>query len=179
MKRSSKKGASDWTDADYIASWKAKCEFNEQGCWVYRGYVHPSGYALVSYRGQQKRLHKLMYVLRHGVDVPPSWDVCHTCDIRNCINPLHLFAGHRMLNMQDMKAKGRCSKQKITHCPKGHPYEGDNLMLLPNGWRHCRTCHNERSRRRYHNAMYRKKHGISKNPKALQDSDPQRGAESR
>lgn len=37
-----------------------------------------------------------------------------------------------------------------THCPQGHPYSGDNLHIRPNGNRHCRACHRERERRRYH-----------------------------
>ena len=31
-------------------------------------------------------------------------------------------------------------KAKITHCPQGHAYEGDNL-LMDAGKRKCRTCH--------------------------------------
>lgn len=33
-----------------------------------------------------------------------------------------------------------------TMCPKRHPYEGENLILLANGRRRCRTCNNEQSR---------------------------------
>lgn len=33
--------------------------------------------------------------------------VCHNCDVRNCINPDHLFKGDRALNNQDMRDKGR------------------------------------------------------------------------
>jgi hypothetical protein len=27
-----------------------------------------------------------------------------------------------------------------THCPQGHPYEGNNLHVTPKGYRKCRTC---------------------------------------
>jgi hypothetical protein len=27
-----------------------------------------------------------------------------------------------------------------THCPKGHPYAGENLYVDPHGHRHCRIC---------------------------------------
>lgn len=167
--RSAQKGAADWTDADYLDYWKSKCIVSEQGCWLWQGWVHPrSGYADGCYRGKKGRLHRLVYQAKHGYTLLPGWDVCHTCDIRNCINPLHLFAGHRMLNMQDMKAKGRCSKQKITHCPRGHELAGENLIVDNRGWRFCRICERERQRRAYHNALYRKKHGLSKDPPQLQ-----------
>lgn len=35
-----------------------------------------------------------------------------------------------------------------THCPKGHRYAGDNL-IISRGRRYCRSCRNARRRRRY------------------------------
>lgn len=35
---------------------------------------------------------------------------------------------------------------KKTHCPKGHPYSGDNLHISPNGARVCRQCGRDRRR---------------------------------
>lgn len=32
------------------------------------------------------------------------------------------------------------SNRDKTHCPKGHPYSGDNLYVRPNGKRECRQC---------------------------------------
>ena len=36
-----------------------------------------------------------------------------------------------------------------THCPQGHPYEGDNLYVNPRGQRKCRECLREDKRRYY------------------------------
>jgi hypothetical protein len=30
-----------------------------------------------------------------------------------------------------------------THCKNGHPFEGENLHVTPQGWRMCRTCRND------------------------------------
>ncbi len=44
-------------------------------------------------------------------------------------------------------------KQSITHCPKGHPYNAENTLVKPQGWRRCRECsrvqcHERRARRK-------------------------------
>lgn len=50
---------------------------------------------------------------------------------------------------------------KRTHCPQGHPYEGDNLWLKPSanngkGARRCREC------KRIENARYRARQKAAK-----------------
>jgi len=35
--------------------------------------------------------------------------------------------------------------QKQTHCRQGHPLEGWNVYVRPNGMRQCRTCLNARN----------------------------------
>jgi hypothetical protein len=42
----------------------------------------------------------------------------------------------------------RSANAEKTHCPRGHPYDGENLVI-DNGARKCRTCRRESSRRAY------------------------------
>lgn len=57
-----------------------------------------------------------------------------------------------------MKAKGGGALNAAkTHCPKGHPYEGNNLLLLRKGAlvrRQCRTCKNEQTQARNKRARF-------------------------
>lgn len=130
MKRSNVKGAPSWTDADYLAYWKSRCIVNEQGCWLWQGFVFYNGYPSGSYRGKSGRLHRFAYQAhRGGIPAPADWDVCHTCDNPGCINPLHLFAADRKTNVRDMLAKGRGNNQRKTHCVHGHEFSQENTYF--------------------------------------------------
>lgn len=82
----------------------------ESGCWIWKNCLS-EGYG--SFRrywgGKTERAHKAAYEAFIGA-VPDGLDVCHTCDIRCCCNPNHLFVGTRKDNMQDASKKGRLKR---------------------------------------------------------------------
>ena len=120
-------------------------------CWLWQGHVHPNGYGTTAHKGRGWRVHRLVYTLVKG-PVPPDHDVCHSCDVRTCINPAHLWIGTRKQNMEDCLAKKRHDSMKRTHCPMGHEYTPENTYWKkgckerPNPARMCRTCQRIRQR---------------------------------
>ena len=75
-------------------------------CWLFEGY-RPSGkHGRIEYREQQIYIHRAIYAALHG-PIPPEMEICHTCDVGNCIFPDHLFLGTYLDNINDMRRKGR------------------------------------------------------------------------
>lgn len=84
------------------------------GCMLWTGYRQPNGYGYVNVSRYHLAAHRLALMLS-GVAVPSGMDVCHTCDVRNCINPAHLYVGTRRQNMADCTARRRHNKPHGAH----------------------------------------------------------------
>lgn len=75
-----------------------------KGCWLWTGTCS-SGYGMVRFRGEVYLVHRVSFALTNNQS--PTILVCHTCDVRNCANPDHLFLGDYNDNHKDAVAKGR------------------------------------------------------------------------
>lgn len=76
------------------------------GCWLWSGYRRDDGYGEISFEGKGRPVHRLFYELHQG-SVPHGLNVCHKCDVRNCIRLDHLFIGTQQDNIVDASKKGR------------------------------------------------------------------------
>jgi hypothetical protein len=111
------------------------------GCWEWQGRKNDNGYGMLTVDGVETYAHRHFFALEHG-PIPEGMKACHTCDNPPCVNPAHLFLGTTRDNAVDASAKGRTrnGRRDKTHCPHGHPYAGENLIVTSKGHRVCRTC---------------------------------------
>lgn len=93
-------------------------------CWLWTGArFTATGYGQVCVKANGRRrlfsAHRMSYELTYG-PVEDGLFVCHTCDVRLCVRPDHLWLGTCADNLQDMVAKGRSlrgerhSQRKLT-----------------------------------------------------------------
>lgn len=83
--------------------------------------------------------HRVVYETVVG-PVPEGLELDHLCRNRGCVNPAHLEPVTHQENMR----RGHWGMK--THCPQGHPYEGDNLVRDGHS-RICRWCRNHRGKK--------------------------------
>lgn len=123
-------------------------------CWEFTGCHNSDGYGQLRVNGRTVKAHRLAYLL--AFEDPGASHVCHRCDNPPCCNPAHLFLGTHADNNADRHAKGRTVMptngpdywRAKTHCPKGHPYAGDNVRYRADGRRRCATCYRQRAAKR-------------------------------
>ena len=109
------------------------------GCWLWIGSIDArvsSGYGLF---GKNRRAHRVSWELHSGA-IPDGLVVDHICRVRSCVNPDHLRIVTRAVNNVENSHGPSAKAKQVTHCPKGHPYAGENLHRQRAG-RKCRTCH--------------------------------------
>jgi hypothetical protein len=82
------------------------------GCKVYLGGL-ADGYGRIEVNGKKFAVHRLIWELLHG-EIPEGKVVAHTCDVRSCCNPDHLFLASQSENMIDAVKKNRAPAQKLT-----------------------------------------------------------------
>jgi hypothetical protein len=70
-------------------------------CWLFHK-TFKNGYGRVGNR----YAHRISYEAFVG-PIPDGLFVCHKCDVKNCVNPSHLFIGTAKDNMIDCARKGR------------------------------------------------------------------------
>lgn len=88
-------------------------------CWLWTGGTVAEGYGKYTVTlttGPKTFLaHRFAWVLANNALIPQGMNVCHSCDIRPCGKPDHLFLGTQQDNIRDMFTKGRNS----FHLPDG------------------------------------------------------------
>ncbi len=98
---------------------KLKSVVSESGCWLWNGALNAKGYGCFS----GGLAHRFSYHSLVG-EIPEGKYVLHNCDVRNCVNPQHLYVGTQKDNVADMWRRGRAN----TRGQK--PGEGHSLAKL-------------------------------------------------
>lgn len=79
------------------------------GCFLWGGALMPCGYGCLSIKDTTAMAHRVSLVLV-GRIVPDGMFACHTCDVRWCVNPDHLYVGTVQQNINDALRRGRTAR---------------------------------------------------------------------
>lgn len=124
----------------------------ESGCWIWMGRYGGRGnaYGRICVNGKEYGAHRFSYTAFVG-KIPAGLLVCHHCDVKECVNPNHLYAGTVQDNARDAVSRNRYNPwtRHLTRCKRGHEFSEENTRMRPDGFRECRTCLAEYKRQYY------------------------------
>jgi hypothetical protein len=117
---------------------------SRQGCWRWIGSLSTHGYGQLSVNKRPVFAHRFSYELHTG-PIPKGLDIDHLCRVRNCVNPQHLEAVTRKVNLSRGISPSAVAV-RTGKCSKGHPFDESNTYVTSEGKRRCRKCQSNRQR---------------------------------
>lgn len=118
----------------------ANRSIQNNGCWLWTGGTVKSGYGKIRFGTGTWMVHRLSLYIFKPDEYSDSLNALHTCDVKLCFNPAHLYAGTQKDNMQDRIEKGNNPELNKTHCIYGHEYTVENTYVNAKGHRSCMFC---------------------------------------
>lgn len=91
--------------------WNKVSKASDCGCWLFSGSRTRDGHGRIhvacvgSSTTNMEYAHRISLLL-HGIDVPRGTEVCHSCNVPQCVNPSHLYVGNRRTNCDDVIKSG-------------------------------------------------------------------------
>ena len=123
--------------------WAIKVVESDSGCLIWTGAHGRNGYGSVRVDRRTMLAHRVAWMAVNG-PVPSGSVLDHLCRVRDCVNVAHL----EVVTPGENTRRGYAL---ITHCPKGHLLDGENLIagMAKAGRRACLTCNREKDSERH------------------------------
>lgn len=126
---------SDLTDEVLIRFWSKVNKESGTDCWLWKESLL-KGYGSFCLFNKRYLAHRISYLI-HNKTLPSDLLILHKCDVKNCLNPAHLYAGTPLDNARDALERG-------LYLTGDKSWVRNNLDKIARGDRHGSKTHPEK-----------------------------------
>lgn len=83
--------------------------WQDKPCKLWTGSLNSGGYGNRRVNGKLERVHRLAYAEAHG-PITGGTVICHHCNVKNCYEETHLYAGTQKKNVEQAVTDGLMGK---------------------------------------------------------------------
>lgn len=133
--------------------WERVEKKGKNECWMWKGQLgggasgalkHRYGDMSLGHSGKLYRSspHRYSWMLKYNIPIPNGLWCCHSCDVKLCVNPNHIFLATREQNYKDALLKDRFCKIKLADRVKvaQKVQEGYSAKLMAHQYGVSDTC---------------------------------------
>lgn len=161
------------TEATMTRFW-AKTTITPNGCIEWTGATRSNGYGAAWVNGKVLVAHRVALTWSEGSPVSPELDVDHLCRNRKCVNPCHLQAVTRRVNIQRGTSRVAQTLRALAgngQCARGHDLTEDRAWATTPQGRTCRLCRNEREANRQKTLQFREQKNARRRERRLTEPE--------
>jgi hypothetical protein len=82
-------------------------------CWLWQGARDVNGYGRLILDGRNEKAHRVALALDGRPVSSRKEYACHTCDVKACVNPRHLYVGNASTNVRDAIERGLFRPRRV------------------------------------------------------------------
>jgi len=115
-------------------------------CLIFNSKYDIHGYRQFWFNGENVLVHRYIYEHVFG-KIPKNMHIHHTCEVRDCVNILHLEMVKDSEHFKKDSNNIMKSFMLQTHCKREHEFTKENTYISKLGARCCRKCRSEYMKR--------------------------------
>ena len=152
---------------DYARLMRKVDKDGPDGCWLWTGYLDKFGYGKTTLRGVATSAHRLVWIHSGRGPIPDGLQIDHLCRNPQCVNPQHMEATTRSVNVQRAYDAKHAATGRAT--VDGAPHGTRNGY----GYHKCRCDECTAANREAHREQRLKRRGrLSADPAAVEHGRP-------